>query len=274
VNRTKTWKIATISILTFTAVILTAASVFAFCGLRLGPTDGYGPLFAPTVHPAQTTQTTQNLPPVTKTNTQTPTLYTPNLQVVTPGYTNYGGWGGGCMGRGGRGPTYPTAPTTTTPLTLSQATQTATTYVTSLNNPDLKVTETEEYANNFYVVVSEQSTGSGAFELLVNKYTGVVTPEPGPNMMWNTKYTFTSGFCGWLRGTTTATPTVTITQAKTYAQQYLDSYLSGTTVGDATTFYGYYTIEVISQGNTYGMLSVNSFTGQVWYHTWHGAFIQ
>jgi hypothetical protein len=134
VNRMKTWKIATISILTFTAAILTVASVFAFCGWRLGPTDGYGPLSAPTAPSTQTTQTTQNLPPVTQINTQTPTLYTPNLQVVTPGYTNYGGMGGGCMGRGGWGPTYPTAPTTTTPLTLSQATQTATTYDCSRRN--------------------------------------------------------------------------------------------------------------------------------------------
>ncbi len=270
----KKWKIATISILTFTAAILTVASVFAFCGWRLGATDGYGPLSAPTAPSVQTPQTAQNLPPVTQTNTQTPTLYTPSPQVVTPGYTNYGGWGGGCMGRWGWGPTYPTAPATTTPLTLSQATQTATNYVASLNNADLKVTETEEYANNFYVVVSEQSTGNGAFSLLVNKYTGVITPEPGPNMMWNTKYTFGAGYCNWFRGTPTGNPTVTVAQAKTYAQQYLDSYLSGTTVGDVTTFYGYYTFDVLSQGNTYGMLSVNSFTGQVWYHTWHGTFIQ
>jgi hypothetical protein len=23
-----------------------------------------------------------------------------------------------------------------------------------------------------------------------------------------------------------------------------------------------------------GMLSVNGYTGQIWYHTWHGAFVQ
>ena len=93
-------------------------------------------------------------------------------------------------------------------------------------------------------------------------------------MMWNTQYTFGAGFCNWLRGTTTATPTVTVDQAKTDAQQYLNSYLQGTTVGDVTAFSGHYTIEVLSNGTPYGMLSVNSFTGQVWYHTWHGAFVQ
>jgi len=27
-------------------------------------------------------------------------------------------------------------------------------------------------------------------------------------------------------------------------------------------------------GNDYGMLSVNGYTGQGWFHTWHGTFIQ
>lgn len=212
--------------------------------------------------------------PVTQTDLQTPTLYTPQTQITTPRYT--GGWGwGSCMGGlFGIFSGSPTTQTSTTPLTISQATQIATTYVDSLNNPDLAVTQIEEYTNNFYVVASEKSTGTGAFELLINKITGIVTPEPGPNMMWNTKYTFSAGFCNWFRGTITATPTLTADQAKADAQQYLNSYLSGTTVGDVAAFYGHYTVEVLSNGSPYGMLSVNSFTGQIWYHTWHGTFIQ
>ena len=73
-------------------------------------------------------------------------------------------------------------------------------------------------------------------------------------------------------GTTT---TATSTQATINAQQYLTSYLPGTTTGDVTTFYGYYTIEVLNTNSTpYGMLSVNAYTGQIWFHTWHGTFIQ
>jgi hypothetical protein len=67
---------------------------------------------------------------------------------------------------------------------------------------------------------------------------------------------------------------VTADQAKANAQQYLDAYYAGTTAGEVTAFYGYYTIEVESNGSVYGMLSVNSYTGQVWFHTWHGSFIQ
>jgi hypothetical protein len=212
----------------------------------------------------------QVLAPITQTNTQTPTLYTPS-------YTNpqqYGGWGG-CWGRGGYGigASYPTTGTTATPLTITQAAEIAKTYVASLNNPDLTVKQIEEYANNFYVPVTQVSNGNGAFELLINKATGIVTPEPGPNMMWNTQYTFGAGWCNWARGTITAASTVTVDQAMTDAQQYLNTYLQGTTVGDVTAFSGHYTIEVLKNGTPYGMLSVNSLTGQVWYHTWHGAFV-
>jgi len=213
----------------------------------------------------------QILAPITQTNTQTPTLFTPR-------YTNpqqYGGWSG-CWGRSGWeiGAGYTTTGTAATPLTIIQAADVAKAYVGSLNNPDLTVKEIEEYANSFYVPVSQVSNGNGAFELLVNKYTGIVTPEPGPNMMWNTQYTFGVGFCKWLHGTATAAPIVTVEQTKTNAQQYLTTYLPGITVGDVTAFSGHYTIEVLNNGAPYGMLSVNSFTGQVWYHTWHGAFVQ
>jgi hypothetical protein len=67
---------------------------------------------------------------------------------------------------------------------------------------------------------------------------------------------------------------VTVDQAKANAQQYLNANLAGTTVGDMDTFYGYYHIDVLVSGGTYGMLSVNGYTGQVWYHNWHGTFVQ
>ena len=52
-----------------------------------------------------------------------------------------------------------------------------------------------EFTNNFYVAVKEKATGQGAFELLIDRYTGALYPEPGPNMMWNTKYGH-----GWAMG--------------------------------------------------------------------------
>ena len=122
----------------------------------------------------------------------------------------------------------------------------------------------------------EKSTGIGAFEMLIDKYTGSIGPEMGPNMMWNTKYGMMSGgILGWLRGTPSAVMQVTPEQAKANAQQFLNANLPGTTVEEEVTpFYGYYHIMVLLAGNDYGMLSVNGYTGQVWYHNWHGTFIQ
>jgi hypothetical protein len=79
---------------------------------------------------------------------------------------------------------------------------------------------------------------------------------------------------GWYAGGQTGPMTITSEPAKTNAQQFLSANYPGTTVGDIDTFYGYYHVDVLQSGTTYGMLSVNGYTGQVWYHTWHGTFIQ
>ncbi len=154
-----------------------------------------------------------------------------------------------------------------TPITINQAKDAVQQYLTSTGNADLKLSEIIEFDNNFYAGVKEQSTGTHAFELLVNKYTGAVFPEMGPNMMWNTKY----GYMNW---NTPAQTNISEEQAIKFAQNYLDKVLPGTKVGNADAFYGYYTIEVQKDGNIYGMLSVNSYTGAVWYHNWHGAFVK
>jgi len=44
-------------------------------------------------------------------------------------------------------------------------------------------------------------------------------------------------------------------------------------VEEADRFYGYYTLHVLNDRQIYGMLSVNGYTGQVWYHSWHGPFL-
>lgn len=213
-------------------------------------------------------------PYITQPGLTTPTA--PTTQYYQPVYPFM--FGGGCMGRmGWRSYSYTTAPYayTGTPLNITTAKTIAQNYLASLGNPDLTVKQVEEYTANFYVQVTEKSTGNGAFELLINKYTGSIYPEMGPNMMWNTKYgMMRSGVLAGIYGTPTTTMTVTPAQATANAQQYLNTYLTGTTTGDVTTFYGYYCIEVLSNSSTYGMLSVNGYTGQIWYHTWHGTFIQ
>jgi hypothetical protein len=131
-----------------------------------------------------------------------------------------------------------------------------------------------DFAWNYYAEVKEKDTGIHAMELLIDKYTGRVFPEVGPNMMWNTKYSPMGGMMGnYGGGQPTANMPVTPDQAKTLAQQYLDTNLPGLTVAEADTFYGYYTLHTLKNGQVEGMLSVNGYTGAVWYHSWHGPFL-
>lgn len=183
-----------------------------------------------------------------------------------------GGWGMG--GWGGYGYGYGYAPNVTT-LSLDQAVTSVKQYVAALNNSDLELVQVDEYAENFYGLVREKSTGTGALQVLVDNYTGAVSPEYGPDMMWNTKYSPMAWAGGgfWLSGPTAQMP-VTLAQARENAAQYLKLNVSGTTVEEAgDTSYGYYNFDVLQNGKTYGMLSVNGYTGAVWYHTWHGSFI-
>ena len=152
-------------------------------------------------------------------------------------------------------------------LTISES------YLTSQNNPDLAIDEVMEFEQNFYIIYYEKSTGIGAFETLIDKSTGRIFPEYGPNMMWNTKY----GHGGMMGGWSQLPPEdnfVNEDDAIRFAQDFLDSVYPGTVAEDPHPFYGYYTLHVTKDGEIYGMLSVNSIDGAVWYHNWHGAYIQ
>lgn len=164
-------------------------------------------------------------------------------------------------------------PTGKAVVSLDDAVKIAEEYVTAQGNPDLVLVEVMEFSNHFYAEVAERSTGIHAFEILIDRYSGSVSPEPGPNMMWNTKYGHMGGMMGGWRGWRDGATSIGTDQALKLAQQWLDRYMPGMTVEEADTFYGYYTIHVMKGDQIYGMLSVNDYTGQVWYHTWHGEFI-
>jgi hypothetical protein len=165
-------------------------------------------------------------------------------------------------------------------------------YVTATGNKDLGLMEVMEFENNFYAVVYEKSTGIAAFELLIWKEApsygmmgngmmggrvaiGSVVPEPGPNMMWNTKYGMMQGMMG-LRLQPDASSQMSLNEqdAKSVAEEYLSQYFPGAHVEGVTRFHGYYTLDFEKDGKIVGMLSVNGFAGQVWYHSWHDNFIR
>jgi hypothetical protein len=162
------------------------------------------------------------------------------------------------------------------PLTINRAAEIAQGCLLTLGNPDLVLAKVIDFTNTFYASVKEESTGIYAFELLIDKFTQAVYLEPGPTMMWNTRYGHMSGWGHMGMGGTTAAMPVTAEQCGQFAQAFLDVYLPGTTVADTVdTFYGYYTVAVLASGppeGILGLLSVNGYTGQVWFHTWLGAF--
>jgi hypothetical protein len=160
-------------------------------------------------------------------------------------------------------------------LTLAQAQQRVQQYLTRYSNPKLAIDEVMEFQNNFYAIVKDTSTGKGAFEVLVNKVTGVVFPEYGPAMMWNTVYGM-HGTMGPMMGyqQPSGPMTVSAMKAQQIARQWLAQHQPGSTTEAPDQFPGYYTLHILKGGKVTGMLSVNGYSGQVWYHTWHGTFIR
>lgn len=197
-----------------------------------------------------------------------------------------GSYGMGSAMMGGYGYDNPNV----TPITLAEAQAAAESYLATLDNPDLKISEIMIFDNNAYVVVTEESTGLGAFELLVDPSSRTTYPEHGPNIMWNLKYGGLNhqnmmgrrggmmGGNGWssaIAGDVSADMTVSPEKAIEYAQAYLDANLAGAIAAtDPVQFYGYYTLDFERDGVVVGMLSVNGYSGQVFLHTWHGTFIE
>ncbi len=158
------------------------------------------------------------------------------------------------------------------PITIDQAADAVLRYLNAYGGK-LALSEVMDFAWNYYAEVEEKDTGIHAVELLIDKYTGRVSPEMGPNMMWNTRYSPMGRMMGNYRGGSPADMPINVDRAKTLAQQYLDNNLPGLTVAEVDTFYGYYTLHTLQNGQVEGMLSVNGYTGAVWYHSWHGPFL-
>jgi hypothetical protein len=194
-----------------------------------------------------------------------------------------------------------------TPLTIDDAKTAGEKYLSKLEGSDFTIGEVMIFDNHAYLVIKEESTGLGAFELLVDPASKTAYPEHGPNMMWNLKYSGLNhqylmenngGMMGMMGGNgmtlapgasagvsgsgwfstnpanITAGMTVTPEQAMEYAQKYLDENVPDAVATSPIQFYGYYTLDFEKDGEVAGMLSVNGFSGQAFLHTWHGTFVE
>jgi len=181
-----------------------------------------------------------------------------------------------------------TLPADVKPLTIDAARTAVETFLADLDKPNLALGEIMVFDNNAYAVIDDNQTGQGAFEVLVDPVTKSVHLEFGPSMMWNTTYgmhgtdpIYAMGMMGgrmagpeWTAPSTDAT-LLTEAQARDKAQAYVEQSLADQTVSaTAEAFPGYFTFDLEKDGTPTGMLSINATTGQVWYHTWHGTFVE
>ena len=165
---------------------------------------------------------------------------------------------------------------------------------------ELRVGEVMQFSDGFYAEL-EESDGRPATEVLIDARTGAVWFEYGPAMMWNTRYGMMRGggsaagmggaMMGWMMGRggmmgggapadqtwtpgdATGAVQVSSGEARRIAQRWLDANRGGVRASGPETFPGYYTLHVERDGRIDGMLSVNAYTGAVWYHWWHGRFL-
>lgn len=129
----------------------------------------------------------------------------------------------------------------------------------------LRAGEVMEFDNGFYAEL-DTTEGQHATEVLIDRKTGTVQTEYGPAMMWNTRY-------GMHPGQATAPVSVSPVEAARIAQRWLDDHRKGLIAQEPEQFPGYYTLHTTRDGEISGMMSVNAYTGKVWYHTWHGRYI-
>jgi hypothetical protein len=184
-----------------------------------------------------------------------------------PGVGMMGGFG--CPMCGSQGPgwgygrysNYPQA------ITIDEAIKIAENYLSTSSYSDLKVDEVYEFTNHFEVEFEEKSTGIHAFEILINKFSGAISPEMGPNVMWNTKY-------GHMYYAPSAKMSVTSEQASEIAKNWLASYDANLTLSEGPeVYYGFYEFHVKQDGRTVAQINVNGFSGQVWFENWHGTLL-
>ncbi len=179
------------------------------------------------------------------------------------------------------------------PLTMEVVDEAVHEYLEDYSNENLVLGEIMIFDNHAYAQIIEKDTGIGAMEVLIDTRTLSVFPEQGPNMMWNLKYSSMGG-AGMMNGTGMMTGLnlddfkesnlsaeeiedmpVSSDQAVESAQGFLDQYYPGAEADQhADRFYGYYTLHVVQEDDVVGMLSVNGFSGQVFYHNWHGEFLE
>ncbi|HWQ20808.1 MAG TPA: hypothetical protein VN455_13585 [Methanotrichaceae archaeon] len=129
---------------------------------------------------------------------------------------------------------------------------------------NVEVVDAMAFSSNYYGILRNASSGQELAEVLVDRYSGSASPEPGPNMMWNTRFGAGRAQAGGL--------VYDLAGANKLAENFLAGYLPGARTQDSNALPGYYTFD-FGRNKIEGMLSVNAYSGQIWVHTWHGFYL-
>jgi hypothetical protein len=149
------------------------------------------------------------------------------------------------------------------PITQDEALRNMQSFATQYGS-NVKVEDLMAFSSNYYAVVKDTGSNQDIAEIIVDRYSGSTSPEPGPNMMWNT-------LSGAGR-TRTEGAEYNLAEAENLTKDFLGGYLPEAQIIESKEMPGYYTFDFGRQ-DIEGMLSVNAYNGQIWVHTWHGPYV-
>jgi hypothetical protein len=149
------------------------------------------------------------------------------------------------------------------PVTQDEAIKTMQSFAQQYG-PNMEVEDFMTFSSNYYGVIKDTNSSQDLAEVLVDRYSGYAYPEPGPNMMWNTRY-------GAGRVQEEGV-TYDLAGSKKLAEEFLTGYLPEAQIMESHEMPGYCTFD-FGRKDIEGMLSVNAYSGQIWVHTWHGSYL-
>ncbi|NYT02741.1 MAG: peptidase M4 [Methanosarcinales archaeon] len=150
------------------------------------------------------------------------------------------------------------------PISDRQAWERAGTCASSFG-PRARVHSLMKFSSSYYARIVDGQTGENLAELMVDRYSGAVYPEPGPCFARAASSRETAG-----EGDVQPYDQE---GARSRADSFLAGYCPGSRALDGEDYPGYYSF-YFGRQDTEGILSVNSSDGRVWVHSWHGIFLE
>ena len=150
-------------------------------------------------------------------------------------------------------------------------------YLNAQGDSGLSVARLREFLWVYQAEIVESSTGRYAFGLMIDKYTGQISPKAGPNIFWNTEYGPRIaeigggyGMIGRLLPRQSQQETnLSEADARQIAASAIAEVDGALGLGDdINLYYGFYEYHVVRDGQLVGELDVNAYNSQVWYKDW------